>query len=204
MPDYGIQGPDEGSGLLPWSWAEERLTTSRNYWVTSLWPDGRPHSMPVWGIWDGEALWFSSGRRSRKARNLAADPRCVVTTEDANEPVVVEGHADVTDDRDAIARVADLMNAKYGGITAEFLASHATIRVRPRWAFAIAHDDFTGSPTRWRFDCTSEEPAEQRAEAGEHAFEQAEDAGQQAAHRSEEAAQESHGHGIPIRDDRQT
>ena len=86
MPDYGIQGPDEGSGLLPWSWAEERLTTSRNYWVTSLWPDGRPHSMPVWGIWDGEALWFSSGRRSRKARNLAADPRCVVTTEDANEP----------------------------------------------------------------------------------------------------------------------
>jgi PPOX class probable F420-dependent enzyme len=152
MPDYGIQGPDEGSGLLPWSWAEERLTTSRNYWVTSLWPDGRPHSMPVWGIWDGEAVWFSSGRRSRKARNLAADPRCVVTTEDANEPVVVEGHADVTDDRDAIARVADLMNAKYGGITAEFLAAHATIRVRPRWAFAIAHDDFTGSPTRWRFD----------------------------------------------------
>ena len=41
---------------------------------------------------------------------------------------------------DAIARVADLMNAKYGGITAEFLASHATIRVRPRWAFAIAHE----------------------------------------------------------------
>ena len=152
MPDYGIKGPDAGSGLLPWVWAEQRLTTSRNYWVTSLWPDGRPHSMPVWGIWDGAALWFSSGRRSRKARNLAADPRCVVTTEDANEPVVVEGRAEVTHDRDAIARVADLMNAKYGGITAEFLESNATIGVLPRWAFAIAHNDFTGSPTRWRFD----------------------------------------------------
>jgi hypothetical protein len=54
--------------------------------------------------------------------------------------------------RDAIARVADLMNAKYGGITVEFLVAHATIRVRPCWAFGIAHDDFTGSPTRWVFD----------------------------------------------------
>ena len=153
MPDYGIQGPDEGSGLLPWSWAEERLTGSRNYWLTSLWPDGRPHSMPVWGAWDGEALWCSSGRNSRKARNLAADPRCVVTTEDANDPVVLEGSADFATEPDVIARVVELMNAKYDShITVEFLSEHATIRIRPRWAFAMTHDDFSGSPTRWAFD----------------------------------------------------
>jgi PPOX class probable F420-dependent enzyme len=152
MPGYGIQGPDEGSGLLPWSWAEERLTASRNYWIASLWPDGRPHSMPVWGVWDGEAFWFSSSNRSRKARNLRTDPRCVVSTEDANEPVVIEGSADIVRELDAIARVAELMNGKYGGITSEFLAANATIRVRPQWAFGIAHDDFTGSPTRWVFE----------------------------------------------------
>src|SRR5262249_26976380 len=45
MPGYGLLGPDEGTGLLPWPWAEERLTSSRNYWVVSLWPDGRPHAM---------------------------------------------------------------------------------------------------------------------------------------------------------------
>lgn len=153
MPGYGVVGPDEGSGLLAWAWARERLVASRNYWVVSLWPDGRPHSMPVWGVWDDEALWFSSGGRSRKARNLAADPRCVVTTEDANEPVVVEGCASPVDDRDAVARVAELMSAKYGaGITVEFLLANATFAVRPRWAFGIAHDDFTGSPTRWEFE----------------------------------------------------
>jgi hypothetical protein len=108
--------------------------------------------MPVWGVWDGEAFWFSSSNRSRKARNLGADPRCVVTTEDAQEPVVVEGIAEIVQERGAIGRVADLMNAKYGGITADFLAENATIRVRPRWAFGIAHDDFTGSPTRWGFE----------------------------------------------------
>ena len=152
MPDYGILRADEGAGLLPWAWAEERLTASRNYWIASVWPDGRPHLMPVWGVWDGEALWFSSGNRSRKARNLEADPRCVASVEDATEPVVLEGRAEIVRERDAIERVADLMDAKYGGITAGFLAANATIRIRPAWAFGIAHDDFTGSPTRWVFE----------------------------------------------------
>jgi PPOX class probable F420-dependent enzyme len=155
MPGYGVQGPEEGSGLLPWAWAVERLAASRNYWVTTLWPDGRPHSMPVWGVWDGEVVWFSSSGRSRKARNVAGDPRCLVATEDANEPVVIEGRAEIVADMDAIARVVALMNAKYqAGMTVDFLdpAVNATIRVRPLWAFGIAHDDFTGSPTRWEFD----------------------------------------------------
>jgi len=151
MPDYGILGPDAGTGLLPWAWAQERLAASRNYWVVSLWPGGRPHAMPVWGVWDGAALWFSSGPRSRKARNLAADPRTVVTTEDAGEPVVLEGTAALVSARAEIERVAALMDAKYGGITADFLAANVTIRVSPERAFGIAHDDFTGSPTRWVF-----------------------------------------------------
>ena len=33
MPGYGIAGPAEGSGLLHWSWAAERLTAARNYWA---------------------------------------------------------------------------------------------------------------------------------------------------------------------------
>jgi hypothetical protein len=94
MPGYGVQGADEGAGLLPWAWAQGRLEASRNYWVTTLWPDGRPHSMPVWGVWDDEVLWFSSSLGSRKARNVAGDPRCVIATEDANEPVVLEGRAE--------------------------------------------------------------------------------------------------------------
>ncbi len=154
MPGYGIVGPDQGSGLLPWSWAEERLVAARNYWVASRRPDGRPHAMPVWGVWDAGALWFSSSRGSRKTRNLAADPRCVVTTENAVEPVVVEGVAELVTDAETLARTLALMNAKYHtDYSAELLdpAVNATIRVRPRWAFALAEHDFTGSPTRWVF-----------------------------------------------------
>lgn len=155
MPGYGIAGPDQGSGLLHWSWAAERLTAARNYWVASSWPDGRPHTMPVWGAWDDSTLWFTSAIGSRKVRNLRADPRCCVTTEDASDPVIIEGTARLVTDIAAIQRVVDLMNAKYhSGMTLEFLdpARNATIGVRPQRVFSVLHSDFTGSATRWSFE----------------------------------------------------
>ncbi len=155
MPGYGVVGPDEGSGLLPWSWAAERLSRSRNFWVASVRPDGRPHVMPVWGMWDDAVLWFSSSVESRKARNLSQDPRCVVTTEDATDPVVIEGTARIVTEPAALQRVIDLMNAKYGtDSNVSFLdpAVNATIEVRPVRVFGLRSADFTGSPTRWVFE----------------------------------------------------
>ena len=152
MPGYGLLGPDEGTGLLSWQWAEARLTSSRNYWVVSLWHDGRTHAMPVWGLWHEGAFWFSSSKGSRKARNLAADPRCVVTTEDAADPVVIEGSAELVTEPEALATMLALENAKYDtNYTIDLLdpAVNSVYRVRPRWAFGLRHDDFTGSPTRW-------------------------------------------------------
>lgn len=154
MPGYGILGPDEGSGLLPWSWAEERLAASPNYWVATVWPDGRPHAMPVWGVWHEGALWFSSSLGARKIRNLRSEPRCVVTTQDADNPVVLEGSGVVVVDSTAIATFLALSNRKYStDYPVDFLdpAVNATVRVRPRWAFGLSQGDFTGSPTRWTF-----------------------------------------------------
>jgi hypothetical protein len=155
MPGYGVAGAEHGSGLLHWSWAAERLTAARNYWVTSTWPDGRPHAMPVWGMWDDSTLWFTSAAGSRKVKNLRADPRCCVTTEDASDPVIIEGAVRFATEPAVLRRVVDLMNAKYhSGVDLEFLRPerNATIGVRPQRVFSMLHSDFTGSPTRWVFD----------------------------------------------------
>jgi PPOX class probable F420-dependent enzyme len=155
MPGYGTKGPTEGRGLLPWSWAEERLTRSHDYWVATTRPDGRPHVMPVWGVWDDGALWFSSSRGSRKARNLTAEPRCAATTDNAWEPVVIEGVAGIITDHNALVRYIGLENEKYStDYSVDFLDPdmNATFRVAPLWAFSLTEDDFEGSPTRWSFD----------------------------------------------------
>ena len=108
--------------------------------------------MPVWGVWDGGAFWFSSSRGSRKIRNLETQPHCVVTTEDTQEPVVLEGTAEIVTDSDALRRLLVLENAKHAtdyGIGMLDPAVNATVRVSPCWAFGLDAHDFTGSPTRW-------------------------------------------------------
>lgn len=154
MPGYGLRDADQGTGLLPWSWAEARLQRSHDYWVATSDPSGAPHMMPVWGVWLDDGLWFSSSRGSRKARNIAARARCSIATDDANEPVIVEGDGEIVDDLDAIQRFVGAINEKYAtdyGI--DFFAgrANACFRVRPVWAFGLLESDFTGSPTRWEF-----------------------------------------------------
>ena len=95
MPGYGM--PKSTKGLLPWKWAEQRLRKSHNYWITTVKPDGSPHTMVVWGLWLDGAFLFSTGSQSRKARNLAQNPRCVVCTEKAEQAVVVEGVAEIAE-----------------------------------------------------------------------------------------------------------
>ena len=147
MPGYGMVGPDEGSGLLPWSWATERLEQSHDYWIATVSADGRPHVTPVWGIWFDDTVWFSCSNGSRKSRNLDADPHCAVTTDNALEPVVLEGLAErSTDAKLFVNRV----NAKYEqSYSVEFFGENALWRVRPTWVFGLTEADFTGSPTRW-------------------------------------------------------
>jgi hypothetical protein len=150
MPGYGIGGPEEGTGLLPWSWAVERLTASHDYWLATVWPGGRPHVTPVWGVWRDDGIWFSSSNGSRKVRNLAADPLATMTTDNALEPVIVEGEVDRVVDADAIAAFTAEVNAKYGTeIPVEFFVDNATMVLRPHRAFGLLESDFTGSPTRW-------------------------------------------------------
>ena len=154
MPGYGILPADQGSGLLPWSWAEERLRTSSNYWLVSSWPDGRPHAMPVWGVWHEGVFWFSSSSGSRKSRNLLHDARCVVTTEDARDPVVLQGTAELVTTPGELETLLRLENEKYGtnyGIEMLDPDVNSTFRVRPSWGFGLSQEDFQGSPTRWRF-----------------------------------------------------
>lgn len=152
MPGYGIVPAGAGGGLLPWSWAAERLERAHHYWVATTRPDGRPHLAAVWGVWDGEAFCFSTGGRSRKARNLAAQARCVVTPEYAGEAVVLEGIAERVTDPGRLAEIRSTYLRKYGTGFPD-PDENPIFAVRPTVVFGIIEQepDFTGRATRWRF-----------------------------------------------------
>jgi PPOX class probable F420-dependent enzyme len=152
MPGYGTLPPEEGTGLLSWAWARERLAAARNLWVVTLFPDGRPQQSAVWGTWHSGAVLFTCAPSSAKARNIAGDPRVSVATEDAGDPVVVEGTAAEVSDHAALAACVAALNAKYPGSYQLGDDPHSGFYlVTPVRAFGLRHDDFTGSPTRWTF-----------------------------------------------------
>ena len=146
MPGYGVADANGGSGLLPWSWAVERLLKSHNYWLSTTRPDGRPHSMVIWGLWLNEAFCFSTGKDSRKARNLAANPHCVVSTANAAEAVIVEGTAELLDISEEFGKA---YKAKYDWVIDGNEGNF--YRVRPRVVFGLLENNFTGAATRWQF-----------------------------------------------------
>lgn len=150
MEGYGV--PERDEGMLSWRHVTERLEESRNYWVGTAGADGRPHAVPVWGAWDGDALYFGGGPRT--ARNLAANPQVAVHLESGDDVVMLEGAVEViaNPDPSLSARLDDAFATKYdwrpseegGGAVGEGMYV-----LRPRVVFAWTR--FPEDATRWRF-----------------------------------------------------
>jgi hypothetical protein len=153
MPEsYKLCDGGKGGKFLPWSWVSERLVRSRNYWIATARPDGRPHVMPVWGIWMDGALLFSTDRRTRKARNLAANPATVVNLESGDEAVILEGATREVNDKKLVRRFDDLYCAKYKWRPSTIPGDVGVYRFRPRVVFAWREKDFNRSAARWQLE----------------------------------------------------
>ena len=148
MPGYGL--PRGTKGLLPWSWAEQRLTRSHNYWLTTTRPDGRPHTMIVWGVWVNGRVYFSTGAGSRKAQNLSANPHCVVATDKAAEAVILEGEASPVSGDAVMKQAAPVYAKKYKPWKLD-PSMGPIFEVRPRVVFGLREKTFKAA-TRWVFD----------------------------------------------------
>jgi len=154
IPGYGV--PKSKKGLLPWKWAEARLKKSRQFWIATTRPDRRPHVMVIWALWLDGKLYFSTGKTSRKARNLAANPNCIMCTEDSAEAVILEGTVEAEQDVTKIREVLRLYGKKYkfdmSGMADDLLTlKEPMFYLRPKVAFGLWEKKFSTTATRWLF-----------------------------------------------------
>ena len=152
-PGYGF--PESNKGLLSWTWAEQRLKKSHNYWITTVKPDRSPHTMVVWGLWQDGRFLFSTGSKSRKARNLAKNPKCIVCSELAQEAVIVEGVVEIAD-VPARRKFLPVYEKKYKfdmkSMKDDILSMKEPVfAVRPKVVFALWEKHFQSKSTRWKF-----------------------------------------------------
>lgn len=100
----------------PWAEVVDVLTSSEMFWLSTVRRDGRPHVTPLPAMWLDGALHFCTGPGEQKAKNLAANPRCILTT-GTNQfrsglDVVVEGAAARVTDQAQLRRLAAMWESK--------------------------------------------------------------------------------------------
>ena len=155
-----------GAAPIPWSRALEQLETGpdANHFLATVRPDGRPHVAGIGAFWEDGKYYFTSGAGTRKSRNLAENPNCVISVALPGLDLVVEGTAAKVTDEATLQRVAARAVAggwpasvSDGAFTAEYSAPSAgpppwdLYAVTPITAFGVATAEPFGA-TRWRFD----------------------------------------------------
>ena len=150
---------------IPWTEASRQLEQAEVYWLSTVRPDGRPHVTPLLSVWLEGALYFCTGSGERKAKNLAGNAHCILTTgcnalNEEGLDLVVEGDAVRIRDEAKLQRVAAAYETKYGSDwhfevrDGAFNGQDGNVavvyEVTPTTAFGFGKGKLF-SQTRWRF-----------------------------------------------------
>jgi hypothetical protein len=157
-----------GAEVIPWSRARDQLEAGvpqpeKTIWLATVRPGGRPHVAGVGALWIDDEFYFTAGPGTRKARNLAANPECVLNVSLAGLDLVVEGVARKVTDKATLERVAGAYDkdgwparVENQALTAPYSAPSAgpppweVYAMTPVTAFGVGSAEPYGA-TRWRF-----------------------------------------------------
>jgi hypothetical protein len=159
---------------IPWSRPRGQLEAAakqqtsgregdRTFWLATVRPDGRPHATAFGGLWVDDRVYLVSGPGTRKSRNLAVNPACVVTVSLDDVDLVIEGSARRVTDPATLERLAGQyrdqgwpVEASGDAFTAPYSAPSAgpppwyLYEIVPVTAFGVATTE-PGGAMRWRF-----------------------------------------------------
>ncbi|MGI9101961.1 MAG: pyridoxamine 5'-phosphate oxidase family protein [Terriglobales bacterium] len=147
----GYQTPKGMKGMMSWPAVEKKIEAAHNYWICTTRPDGRPHSMPVWGVWHDGAVYFATDAGSRKARNLKANPAMLIHLELDREVVILEGVAEKITDRAVLKQLDAPYARKYKMKVSTAPGEMFLVCLRPQVVLAWTEKQFASSPTRFTF-----------------------------------------------------
>lgn len=82
---------DNPVSFVNWEWVAAQLTESKNYWLCSVRPDGRPHVVPRWGAFIDNKFYYDGSPETRHARNILENPNVSLHLESGEKAIILEG-----------------------------------------------------------------------------------------------------------------
>jgi PPOX class probable F420-dependent enzyme len=86
--------------------------------IATVRADGRPHVVPIWFEVDGNAILFTTGQHSVKAKNIRRDNRICFTVDEDTPPysfALIDGTAELIDDPEELLKLATRLGGRYMG-----------------------------------------------------------------------------------------
>ena len=108
---YGMPEPREN--LVSLDFISGQMSQSRHYWISTVFPDGRPHVVPVWGIWHENRFHFEGSMQTAWGKNILKDPRIAVHLPDADKVVIIEGTAHIIQDDEIDSAAWDILDTAF-------------------------------------------------------------------------------------------
>jgi nitroimidazol reductase NimA-like FMN-containing flavoprotein (pyridoxamine 5'-phosphate oxidase superfamily) len=135
---------------LDWATVHQRIADSDRVWLATTRPDGRPHVVPVDGLWLEGSWYFGGSPETVHMRNLRENPSVVIHLGDVMSVVIAEGRAELVTPPSARANALVAASKQKYGYAPPAQAYQAGV-----WCLTptriLAWQSFPQDVTRFRF-----------------------------------------------------
>jgi uncharacterized pyridoxamine 5'-phosphate oxidase family protein len=90
-PDFPKGYVDNPTASVSWEYVIKRLSESKNYWLSSVRPDGRPHVIPRWAVYVDGKIYYDGSPETRHAQNIVQNPQVSLHLESGDQVIIAEG-----------------------------------------------------------------------------------------------------------------
>ena len=98
---------------------DQRLRSDEVIWLHTTRPDGRPHAVVVWFLWDGETVLMFSRPKNQKVTNIQHNQNVLLAldnTANGSDPITLEGVATLLTQSEASTLLASYKQKYEEGI----------------------------------------------------------------------------------------
>ncbi len=111
IDDYNLPQSDEN--LLNWEFLDKQMSDAKYYWIVTSNHKNVPHTVPIWGLWYENRIFFGGSPKTKWVRNLKESPNVSLHLPDAEIVCIIEGMAIFLEDDDIDEKTWDILDTKY-------------------------------------------------------------------------------------------
>ncbi|MHA2252467.1 MAG: pyridoxamine 5'-phosphate oxidase family protein [Candidatus Kariarchaeaceae archaeon] len=109
----GYNLPKSTESLLNWKFVGDQMMEAKYYWIVTTNKSGVPHSVPIWGLWFENRIFFGGSPKTKWVNNIKTNPLISVHLQSAEQVCIIKGKAIILEDEDIDEDTWNILDKRY-------------------------------------------------------------------------------------------